>query len=265
MNILDKLAAHARERVAIAQQKLSFEKCQSLAKECSLALEPFALECSLKRRNELGQIAIIGECKKASPSKGIIAQDFPYLAIAKEYESAGADGISVLTEPKWFLGSDSYLEQIAKEVKVPVLRKDFTVSDYQIYEAKLLGASAVLLICSLLSKDELLHMINLCDQLELSALVEAHDAQEIEMALSVGARLIGVNNRNLKDFTVDTQNSTRLRQLVPQDVLFVAESGVSCASDVQALKKAGVNAILVGESLMRADNKTAHLNMLRNA
>lgn len=265
MNILDKLALHAKERVALAEQKLSFDECRARALNYDLQTEPFALERSLKKRNAQGQLAIIGECKKASPSKGVIAQDFPYLAIAKEYESAGADGISVLTEPKWFLGSDSYLDEIAHEVKVPCLRKDFTISDYQIYEAKFLGASAVLLICSLLDKDTLSRMLNICEELGLSALVEAHDANEIALALSVGARLIGVNNRNLKDFTVDTQNSTRLRQLVPQNVLFVAESGVSCASDVQGLKKAGVNAILVGESLMRSANKTAHLNMLRNA
>ena len=209
------------------------------------------------------QISFICECKKASPSKGLIAPDFPYLQIAGEYEKAGASAISVLTEPKWFLGCDRYLEEIAESVGIPCLRKDFTVDPYMIYEAKLLGASAVLLICALMEEPVLADHLQLCDRLGLSALVEAHDEAEIEMALHAGARIIGVNNRNLKDFSVDLDNSRRLRSLVPESVLFVAESGISGPEDIGKLRSAGVNAVLIGESLMRAPDKKAMLDYLR--
>ena len=188
---------------------------------------------------------------------------FPYLDIAKEYAAAGADAISVLTEPKWFLGSDEYLQQIAAAVPVPCLRKDFTVDEYMIYEAKLLGASAVLLICSLLDTETLHQYLGICDALGLSALVEAHDEQEIASAAAAGARVIGVNNRNLKNFTVDVTNSLALRQKAPPGVLFVAESGITSPSDVSALRAAGVDAVLVGEALMRAPDKAAALAALR--
>ena len=260
MTILDQLAAYARERVNEAKRKRPFEELKKQA----LSLTPseregFAFENALKKPG----LSFICECKKASPSKGLIAPDFPYVRIAREYEEAGADCISVLTEPKWFLGSDGYLREIADAVKIPCLRKDFTVDEYMIYEAKTLGASAVLLICSILEEEQMAEYMGLCDELGLSALAEAHDEAEVEMALEAGARVIGVNNRNLRDFSVDTANSTRLRKLIPQDVLFVSESGVGSADDVAALREAGADAVLVGETLMRAADKKARLQELR--
>lgn len=257
MTILDELAAHARERSAAAQalHPLAEVKAAALA----LPKGGFAFERALKKDD----IAFICECKKASPSKGLIAHDFPYLQIAKDYAAAGADAISVLTEPKWFLGSDEYLRQIAAAVQIPCLRKDFTVNEYMIYEAKLLGASAVLLICSILSETQINEYIARCDELGLSALVEAHDEAEVAMALRAGARVIGVNNRNLKDFTVDTANSRRLRELIPRDVVFVSESGVQSAADVAALRVIGADAVLIGETLMRAPDKAAKLAELK--
>lgn len=210
-------------------------------------------------------LAFICECKKASPSKGLIAEHFPYLEIARDYEHAGADAISVLTEPKYFLGRDSYLQEIAESVNVPCLRKDFTVDEYMIYEAKILGASAVLLIVSLLSPETLKDYIALCDSLGLSALVEAHDEDEVHQALDSGARVIGVNNRNLKDFSVDTANSARLRKLIPSDVVFVSESGVRNAEDVRKIRESGADAVLIGEALMRASDKRAMLAEFRGA
>ncbi|HBB71695.1 MAG TPA: indole-3-glycerol phosphate synthase TrpC, partial [Ruminococcus sp.] len=207
----------------------------------------------------------ICECKKASPSKGVIAEYFPYLDIAKDYERAGADSISVLTEPKWFLGKDDYLREIASEVSIPCIRKDFTVDEYMIYEAKLLGAKAVLLICSILSRQQICEYIGICDSLGLSALVETHNAAEIADALSAGARIIGVNNRDLRDFSVDTGNSRRMRELVPPEVLFVSESGIKDKNDVKLLREGGVDAVLIGETLMRAADKPAMLAELRGA
>jgi indole-3-glycerol phosphate synthase len=210
-------------------------------------------------------LAFICECKRASPSKGMIAPEFPYLDIAKDYEVAGAEAISVLTEPKWFLGSDDYLREIAASVAIPCLRKDFTVDEYMLYQAKLLGASAALLICAILDGAELMDYIQICDGLGLSALVEAHDEAEVEMALKAGAKIIGVNNRNLKDFTVDTGNSRRLRAMIPRNILFVSESGVKDAADVQAARAMGADAVLVGEALMRAADKSAKLAELRGS
>ena len=181
---------------------------------------------------------------KASPSKGLIAPDFPYLEIAKEYEAAGADCISVLTEPSRFLGNNEYLREIAETVTIPCLRKDFTVDEYMIYEAKVLGAKAVLLICSILTEEELREYIYICDELGISALVEAHDKAEINVAVKAGARIIGVNNRNLKDFTVDTENSKRMRELVPKDIIFVSESGVKSPEDVARLRGKSIEEIL---------------------
>lgn len=262
MTILDQLAAYARERVNEARRKLPFEELKKQALSLTPSeRESFAFENALKKPG----LSFICECKKASPSKGLIAPDFPYVRIAGEYEEAGADCISVLTEPKWFLGSDRYLREIADAVKIPCLRKDFTVDEYMIYEAKVLGASAVLLICSILEEEQMAEYISLCDELGLSVLAEAHDETEVEMALEAGARVIGVNNRNLRDFSVDTANSTRLRKLIPQDVLFVSESGVGSADDVAALSEIGADAVLVGETLMRAADKKARLQELRGA
>lgn len=259
MTILDQLADHARKRVEQAKLKFPLDK---IAKQAlSLPIGTFVFEKALR----CPDISFICECKKASPSKGLIAADFPYLQIAREYELAGAACISVLTEPKWFLGSNDYLEEICRTVSIPCLRKDFTVDEYMIYEAKLLGAAAVLLICSILTEEQIREYIALCDKLGLSALIETHDEKEVQIALNAGARIIGVNNRNLKDFTVDTENSRRLRELIPCDVLFVSESGVSSAEDVAMLRDIGADAVLVGEILMRADDKKAKLNELRGS
>ena len=257
MTILEQLAEHARERVISAKQNISIEELKTQA--LSMPRGDFEFEKALKKDD----IAFICECKKASPSKGVIAEDFPYLQIAKEYESAGADCISVLTEPKWFLGSDFYLQKIAETVNIPCLRKDFTVDEYMIYEAKCLGASAVLLICSILSEEQIRDYIKICDTLGLSALVEAHDDAEVKTALNCGARIIGVNNRNLKDFSVDTGNSKRLRRLIPEDVIFVSESGLKTPQDVQLLREIGADAVLIGETLMRAADKKQKLIELR--
>lgn len=255
--ILDRLADHARERVEEAKRRQSLTEIRQRASD--MPKGNFAFENALKKPD----IAFICECKKASPSKGLIAPEFPYLSIAREYEAAGADAVSVLTEPKWFLGSDKYLKDIAGAVSIPCLRKDFTVDEYMIYEAKLLGASAVLLICSILSEEQIKEYIGICDGLGLSALVEAHDGEEVEMALRAGARMIGVNNRNLKDFSVDTENSRRLRQMIPPEVLFVSESGVGSAEDVSRLRGIGADAVLIGETLMRAADKKAKLRELK--
>ena len=257
MSILDELAAHARERVAEAKNNISISEIRRLA--LSMPKGELSFEKALRKPD----ISFICECKKASPSKGLISVDFPYLQIAKEYEAAGADCISVLTEPKWFLGSNEYLREIAASVSIPCLRKDFTVDEYMIYEAKVLGASAVLLIVSILSETQLREYIKICDELDLSALVEIHDEKEALTAINAGARLIGVNNRNLKDFSVDTENSRRLRSLIPSDKLFVSESGVKTAADVQALRELGADAVLIGETLMKAENKREKLNELR--
>ena len=256
--ILDTIADYAKERVEEAKKRVSPEeiKKQALSLNCSTG---FPFEKALRE----GDISFICECKKASPSKGLIAEDFPYVTIAREYEAAGASCISVLTEPKWFLGKDEYLKEITQAVSIPCIRKDFTMDEYMIYEAKLLGACAVLLICSLLPAETLKYYISICDSLGLSALVEAHDEEEIASALSAGARIIGVNNRNLKDFTVDVHNSERLRKLVPESVLFVAESGIQTGADIEVLRQAKVNGVLIGETLMRAPDKKAVLDELR--
>ena len=257
MTILDQLAEHAGERVNEAKREVSLEEVRQRA--LSMQKGSFAFEKALKKDG----ISFICECKKASPSKGLIAPEFPYLQIAEEYEAAGADCISVLTEPKWFLGSDEYLREIADAVSIPCLRKDFTVDEYMIYEAKVLGASAVLLICSILGESEIREYLQICDEFGLSALVETHDEREVQMALDAGARMIGVNNRNLKDFSVNTDNSRRLRELIPSEVLFVSESGVQTAEDVAALRAIGADAVLIGETLMRAADKKAKLAELR--
>ena len=241
-----------------AQIPLENVKNQALSLNCDT---DFPFEQALKNDG----MSFICEVKKASPSKGIIAEDFPYVEIAKDYERSGASAISVLTEPQWFKGENAYLEEISKNVSIPLLRKDFTVCEYQIYEAKLIGASAVLLICSLLDTETIREWIKLCDTLGLSSLVEAHTEDEVKSAVSAGARIIGVNNRNLRDFTVDITNSIRLRNLVPSEILFVAESGIKTRADVAELENAGVNGVLIGETLMRSKDKKAMLDELKGA
>ena len=256
--ILDRIAADSKLRVNKAKRKIPFSRMRVMAYEKEKNTG-FPFEKMLKEPG----MHYICEVKKASPSKGVIAEDFPYMEIAKEYEEAGAGAISCLTEPKYFQGRNEYLQKITENVKIPVLRKDFTVDEYMIYQAKVLGASAVLLICSLLKEGEIRDYIALCDTLGLSALVEAHDEDEVKMALRAGARVIGVNNRNLKTFSVDTENSKRLRALLPPDVLFVSESGVRSAQDVAELRAIGADAVLIGETLMRAADKHAKLAELR--
>ena len=255
--ILDKLAASTRLRVEADKKKLSPDKMKE--KALSMPKGSFAFENQLKKPG----IHFICEVKKASPSKGVIAEEFPYLQIAKVYEVAGADCISVLTEPEYFMGKDEYLAQIKQEVSIPVLRKDFTVDEYQIYQAKTLHADCILLICSLLSEEEIRRYIRICDTLGLSALVETHDEQEIQMAVRAGARMLGVNNRNLKTFEVDIHNSERLRAFVPSDILFVAESGIKTRLDIEVLEQANVNGVLIGETLMRSPNKKTELDKLK--
>lgn len=257
MTILEEIAAYARERTAAAERKMPLAEIRRQAEK--MPRGDFSFEKALRKPG----LSLICECKKASPSRGLIAPDFPYVQIAREYEAAGADCISVLTEPKWFLGRDEYLEEIASAVSVPCLRKDFTVSEYMIYEARFLGASAVLLIVSLLSKAQLQEYLGLCRELGLSALTEAHSAEEIGTAVRAGASVIGVNNRNLRDFSVDTGNSAALRELVPPGVLFVSESGVTGAADTEKLREIGADAVLVGEALMRASDKKARIRELR--
>lgn len=259
MTILEQLAEAARRRVESAKERVPLAELRRQA--LSLPRGDFPFEQALRREG----LRFICECKKASPSKGLIAPEFPYLRIALDYEAAGADCISVLTEPQWFLGRDRYLAEIAQAVSIPCLRKDFTVDAYMLYEAKCLGASAALLICAILSPEQLRQYLEVCDTLGLSALVEAHDAAEVQMALHAGARMIGVNNRNLNDFSVDTENSRRLRAMIPPEVLFVSESGVRSAADVQQLREIGADAVLIGEALMKAEDKAAMLAELRGA
>lgn len=265
MTILDEIAAYARERVALAQAKVPLSELKArLSAPIACAAKLGFKQALLQRKNQ-GDLGFICECKKASPSKGLIAPEFDYLGIAQTYEQAGADAISVLTEPKWFLGHDEYLATIARTVSCPCLRKDFVVDAYQIYEAKLLGAKAVLLIVAILSDAQLQEYLALARELGLDALVEAHDEREIERALASGATIIGVNNRNLHNFSVDSGNSTRLRALVPDEVLFVAESGIASLKQVTELALAGCNALLIGEYLMRAPDRAALLLKLRQA
>ena len=255
--ILDKIIEATKIRVAQEKQVESPEA----VKAASLALPSdtgFPFEAALRQQD----FNFICEVKKASPSKGIIAEHFPYLHIAKEYEMAGAAAISVLTEPDFFKGDKKYLQEIASTVKIPVLRKDFIIDEYQIYQAKLWGASAILLICACLDVPTLTKFRELADSLGLSSLVEAHDEHEVQMAIDCGARIIGVNNRNLKDFTVDVQNSVRLRNLVQDDVIFVSESGLETPEDIQVLRDNNIGVALMGETFMRSPNKVEKLAYL---
>lgn len=260
MTILDQLAAHARERVAADQAENSLDVLRA---QC------FALGRAKGTRFQAAlakpELSFICEVKKASPSKGIIAENFPYLDIARDYERAGADAISCLTEPKWFLGSDQIFREIRGAVDTPMLRKDFTVDEYQLYQARMMGADCVLLICALLDTGTLERYLGICDELGLSALVEAHDEREIASAVAAGSRIIGVNNRNLKDFSVNFDNAARLRDQVPPGVLYVAESGVHCPEDAAAVRAIGADGVLIGEALMRAKDRGAMLAALREA
>ena len=274
MNILKTITERTRERIReqekvippaemrrMAEAVLREEQAGAAANSSGDRLEKDYMPVFERALRQPG-MSFICEVKKASPSKGIIAEEFPYMEIAKDYEAAGASAISCLTEPYWFLGSDVYLEEIAETVSVPVLRKDFTCSEYMIWQAKALGASAVLLICSVLDDGELRAYHRLTEELHMSALVEAHDAGEIEQAKQAGARIIGVNNRNLKDFSVDISHSARLRRLAGEDTVFVSESGIRGPEDMKALCENGTDAVLIGEMLMRSPDRQAALKTL---
>ena len=257
MTILEKIAERTKLRVADYKNKFPHDKLKTQA--LSLPRGNFSFETALKKPD----LSFICECKKASPSKGLIAENFPYLEIAKAYEAAGADAISILTETEFFLGDDKFLAEIAAQVSIPCLRKDFVVDEYMIYQAKILGASAVLLICAILDDNQLKNFLATCDELGLSALIEAHDELEIKRAINCGARIIGVNNRNLKDFSVDMDNAKRLRAMVPPEIIFVSESGVKSADDIKKIRELGADAVLIGEVLMRAADKKSKLAELR--
>lgn len=256
--ILEKLAEASRYRV----EKRKVRKSPELLRREAESMERdtgFPFEAALRKP----ELSFICEVKKASPSKGVIAPEFPYLQIASEYEEAGADAVSCLTEPEYFQGSDRYLKEIAGKSSIPVLRKDFTVDPYMIYEAKVLGASAVLLICALLDRGEIREGIQIADSLGMSALVEAHEEEEVEKALDAGARIIGVNNRDLRTFQVNLDNSRRLRRLVPPEILFVSESGIRTSEDIRRLRENGTDAVLIGETLMKRPDKKKALRELK--
>lgn len=259
--ILDTLVQATRKRIDAQMKALPAAQLRRQAEQAAKesGREAFLFEKTLSG----GDIRFICEVKKASPSKGLIAPDFPYVQIAREYEAAGADCISVLTETDYFLGSDDYFREIRSQVSIPMLRKDFTIDPYMIWQAKAMGADCVLLICAILEESVLKEYLALCDSLGMTALVETHDENEVQMAVRAGARVLGVNNRNLKTFEVDLTTSGRLRRLVPEDILFVAESGIRNAQDIDVLRKSRVNGVLVGETLMRSPDKRAMLESLK--
>lgn len=258
--ILEQILESTAKRVAALKETTSLAALKGRARRSEV---PFAFEKALAKKQAPGDIAFICEVKKASPSKGVIAADFPFVEIARDYQAAGADAISVLTEPEFFQGANNYLTEIKQNVNIPVLRKDFIIDAIQIYEASLIGADAILLICSVLNVEQISEYLGIADSLGLSALVEAHDEAEVRQALAAGARIIGVNNRNLKTFAVDIDNSVRLRQLVPPEILFVSESGIRTPEDIAKLRENGTNAVLIGEVLMRSGDKKAELDKLR--
>ena len=257
--MLEKIVAKTKERLIEAKSNKSLDELKGEVSSLDINDE-FQFKKALKDP----EIAIIAEVKKASPSKGLIAEDFDYIEIAKDYEQAGASAISVLTEPYFFQGSNDFLKEISENVSIPILRKDFTIDEYMIYEAKLLGASAILLIVSILDANQLKEYLDLAHELGLSAIVETHDADEIRTAMDAGAGIIGVNNRNLADFTVDINNSINLRRLVSEDIIFISESGIKTKEDVSRLKENNVDAVLIGETLMRSDDKKSLILELKN-
>ena len=263
--ILDEIVEFTRKRVIEEQNIISTQSYQKRAQdiaryEKAKGIETNQFETAIRKKG----MSFICEVKKASPSKGIIAEEFDYIQIAKEYEIAGASAISVLTEPHFFQGKDQYLSEIKEQVKLPLLRKDFVISPYQIYQAKVIGASAILLICAILTQEELREYHALATELGLSVLVEAHDEREIDMAIVCGAKIIGVNNRNLKNFTVSIDNCIELRKRIPESILYIAESGMKTKEDIRTLYDAKVDAVLIGETMMRSENKKKTLSELNS-
>lgn len=266
VNILEEIAEKTKIRVADQKENISLEEMKQRAIECVKMESDLennkTLRTSFEQAIAQKGLSFICEVKKASPSKGVIAQNFPYLDIAKDYEAAGASAISVLTEPYYFQGDNAYLKEITKNVSIPALRKDFTVDEYQIYEAKTIGASAILLICAILDDEQLRTYREIADYLHMATLVEAHNEEEVKRAVEAGAKIIGVNNRDLKTFKVDIQNSIRLRALVPKEILFVSESGIKTAQDIKELVTNGVDGVLIGETMMTASNRREQLQEL---
>ena len=259
IKMLDEIVEKTKERLIESKKNKSLDEIKEEVQKMEITNDfPF------KKALSEDEISIIAEVKRASPSKGLIAEDFDYLAIVKEYEEAGASAISVLTEPYFFKGSNDYLKEISQCVSIPILRKDFVIDEYMIWEAKALGASAVLLIVSILSIVELKKFLDLAHDLGLSAIVETHDGDEIRTALNVGAEIIGVNNRDLTNFTVDIENSINLRRCVSGDVIFISESGIKTPEDVRRLKENNVDAVLIGETLMKSDDKKSMISELKN-
>ena len=257
--MLDEIVEKTKERLIESKNNKSLDDLKKEVQKLEITQDfPF------KEALSGDEISIIAEVKRASPSKGLIAEDFDYLTIAKEYEEAGASAISVLTEPYFFKGSNDYLKEISQCVNIPILRKDFVIDEYMIWEAKAIGASAVLLIVSILSIVELKKFLDLAHDLGLSAIVETHDGDEIRTALNVGAEIIGVNNRDLTDFTVNIENSINLRRCVSGDVIFISESGIKTPQDVRKLKENNVDAVLIGETLMKSDDKKSMISELKN-
>ena len=255
--ILDEKVLKTRERVEELKSITSLNYLKELLRYVDI--KKLSFYDNLKKK----EMSFICEVKKASPSKGIISEDFDYINIAKEYEKAGADAISVLTEPYFFKGDNKYLEKITENVELPILRKDFIIDEYQIYESKFIGANAILLICSILSEEQLKEYLDIANTLNLDVLVEAHNEDEIDTAVKSGAKIIGVNNRNLKDFTVDIKNSINLRKFVPEDILYISESGIKTREDIITLENNNVNGVLIGETLMISNNKKMQLDILR--
>ena len=260
IDMLDEIVEKTKERLVESKKNKSLDELKDEVAKMNITQDfPF------KEALSGDEISIIAEVKRASPSKGMIAEDFDYVFIAKDYEDAGASAISVLTEPYFFKGSNDYLKEISENVSIPILRKDFVIDEYMIWEAKAIGAAAVLLIVSILSIVELKKFLDLAHDLGLSAIVEAHDGNEIRTALNVGAEIIGVNNRNLTDFSVDIENSISLRRCVSGDVVFISESGIKTPEDVRRLKENDVDAVLIGETLMKCDDKKAMISEFKNA
>lgn len=256
--ILDELAKYSKYRVEEAKKNLDLEEIKKKAESKVKGEHNFLKALSKEGLN------FICEIKKASPSKGIIAEKFDYLSIAKEYEKAGASAVSVLTEPKWFLGSNEIFKEVRNVLGLPMLRKDFTVDEYQIYEAKLLGADAILIIVSITSLENIKKYLEICENMGLDALVETHNEEEIEIALEAGAKIIGVNNRNLKDFSINFDNAKKLREKVPKNIIYVVESGLKDKNDIRDIINLDANAVLIGEAIMRAENKEAFIKDLKN-
>ncbi len=259
MSILDKILDSTKQRVASKKAKLPLNELKNKLDSMDCARAESSFEKALKTKD----FALICEVKKASPSKGIIAHDFNHTQIALDYAQGGANAISCLTEPEFFLGSDEYLSEIRQSVSLPILRKDFIIDEYMIYEAKLIGADAILLITRILSKEQLKDFFTLASELGLDVLVETHTLDDVKKALFCGAKIIGINNRDLQSFEVDLNHSIRLRSELPDDVVCISESGIKSYDDIRLLRENGINGALIGEELMRSQDKQALIRALK--